>query len=456
MGEQGSKPALAQNPVLTTDHGCPTPTNFLWNFALIPASQRPIRARFTASLAGRSLACVILLVLLLSPIFAFCNQAAGIEQAKGNAPEHAGDAACLGCHKQQALPYLHTSHHLTSQLVTRASMRFSLPGGAKTLMIVDPAKTSDEPYLLFQMKASDDRYYQSAVTGWGSRRQTRTEPMDIVIGSGRRGQTFLYWEADRLFELPISYWTEGHEWINSPGYGDGTADFGRPVNPGCLECHATAIRALSGDPFTNSYEKSSLVTGIFCETCHGSGRNHIAKQRSGSSGGTRADDDSILNPNRFSRDRQVDLCALCHSGTQREEAAPAFSFVPGEPLTNYFRPLLSAEVERPDVHGNQVGLLRRSRCFLSSPNLSCSTCHDVHAAERPAAAYSDRCLTCHQWQSCGVAKKIGRRIADNCIDCHMPVQATNVIVSETAGKVTRATMRNHWIKVYPDPASPAK
>jgi hypothetical protein len=37
----------------------------------------------------------------------------------------------------------------------------------------------------------------------------------------------------------------------------------------------------------------------------------------------------------------------------------------------------------------------------------------------------------------------------------MPVQATNVIVSETAGKVTRATMRNHWIKVYPYPASPA-
>jgi hypothetical protein len=37
----------------------------------------------------------------------------------------------------------------------------------------------------------------------------------------------------------------------------------------------------------------------------------------------------------------------------------------------------------------------------------------------------------------------------------MPVQATNVVVAETAGKVTRATMRNHWIKVYSGPASPA-
>ena len=420
----------------------------------IVGSQPSIHGRFRGSQAGRSLASVILLGLLLSPFSAFSHQAGRIEQAKDNATEHAGDAACLGCHKQQALPYLHTSHHLTSQLVTQASMRFSLPAGAKTLMIVDPAKSSDEPYLFFQIKGSDDRYDQSAVTGWGSTRQTRTEPMDIVIGSGRRGQTFLYWDADRLFELPISYWTDGHEWINSPGYGDGTADFGRPVNPGCLECHATAIRALSSDAFTNSYEKNTLLTGISCETCHGSGRDHIAKQRSGSARGSHADNEFILNPNRFSRDRQVDLCALCHSGTEREEVTPAFSFVPGEPLGNYFRPLASADVERPDVHGNQVGLLRRSRCFLASPKMSCSTCHDVHTAERPAAAYSDRCLTCHQWQSCGVAKKIGPRSADNCIDCHMPVQATNVVVSETAGKVTRATMRNHWIKVYPD--SPAK
>lgn len=378
-----------------------------------------------------------------------------MEQVTANATEHAGDAACLGCHQQQALPYLHTSHHLTSQLVTRDSMRLSLPGGAVTLRIVDPAKTNVEPGLSFDIKQSGGHYYQSAVTGWGARLQTRTEPMDVVIGSGRRGQTFLYWDADRLFELPVSYWTDGRQWINSPGYADGTADFSRPINPGCLECHATAIRPLSASPLTNSYEKDTLVTGISCATCHGAGEEHIAAQRGRSLSGIKAHDDAILNPTRFSRDRQVDLCALCHSGTQREEIAPALSYMPGEPLGNYFRPLVSGDAERPDVHGNQVGLLRRSRCFLSSPKMSCSTCHDVHAAERPAAAYSDRCLTCHRWQSCGVAKKIGPRIADNCIDCHMPVQATTVIVSETAGKVTRATMRNHWIKIYSDRASPA-
>jgi hypothetical protein len=32
----------------------------------------------------------------------------------------------------------------------------------------------------------------------------------------------------------------------------------------------------------------------------------------------------------------------------------------------------------------------------------------------------------------------------------MPIEPTTVIVSETAGKEVHATMRNHWIKIYPD------
>jgi hypothetical protein len=155
-----------------------------------------------------------------------------------------------------------------------------------------------------------------------------------------------------------------------------------------------------------------------------------------------------LNPAKFSRDRQVDLCALCHNGIRREEFAPAFSFVPGKALDNYMQPNTGEIAAHPDVHGNQVGLLQKSRCYLSSPQMSCSTCHDVHQPERPAAAYSDRCLSCHQVESCGMSKTMGRKIADNCIDCHMPVEPTNAIASETAGAVIRPKMRNHWIKVY--------
>jgi hypothetical protein len=363
--------------------------------------------------------------------------------------KYVGDAACLSCHKEQALPYQHTSHHLTSQLADAHSVLGSFRPGSNELMISDPAHATSEPGLYFRMDEKSGSYHETAVAGWQGRTESRTERIDVVTGSGVRGATYLYWDGDRLYELPVSYWTDGHQWINSPGYDNGTARFSRPINPGCLECHATYIKALSPDPLTNRYERDSLITGISCENCHGPGADHIAKQKAGASGEGQA----ILNPAKFSRDRQVDLCALCHNGIQREAIAPVFSYVPGEPLTKYFKPLPIDTLEHPDVHGNQVGLLQRSRCYLSS-KMTCSTCHDVHAPERPAAAYSDRCLTCHLWESCAVAKTMGHKIANDCIDCHMPVEPTNVIVSETGSKVVRAKMRNHWIKVYRDARMP--
>lgn len=317
------------------------------------------------------------------------------------------------------------------------------------LMILDPKRATAEPGLYFKMEQKDGGFYQSAVTGWGSQLHTRTERMDLMTGSGRRGATYLYWQGDQLFELPVSYWSDGKRWINSPGYENGSANFSRPVNPGCLECHASFIQPLSADPLTNRYDRMSLETGITCEYCHGPGEEHVARQKAGTA---RSQGEAILNPATFSRDRQVDLCALCHNGIQREAIAAAFSYRPGRPLSDYFKPLSTAASDRPDVHGNQVGLLQRSRCYLSSPQMSCSTCHDVHSVERPAAEYSERCLRCHQWRSCGVAKKLGHEITKNCIDCHMPVQPTNVIVSETGDDVVRASMRNHWIKVYPTAA----
>lgn len=364
---------------------------------------------------------------------------------------YVGDAACLTCHKEQALPYEHTAHRLTSQLASAHSVLGSFRPGSNVLMISDPSRATSEPGLYFRMDEKNGSYYETAVIGWQGKTESRTERIDVVTGSGVRGATYLYWDGDRLYELPVSYWTDGHQWINSPGYDNGTARFSRPINPGCLECHATYIKALSPDPLTNRYEKDSLITGISCETCHGAGADHVARQKSGLAA---SEGQAILNPAKFSRDRQVDLCALCHNGIQRKAITPAFSYVPGQPLTNYFKPLPIDTLEHPDVHGNQVGLLQRSRCYLSSPNMTCSTCHDVHGPERTAAAYSDRCLTCHRWESCGVAKAVGHKITNDCIDCHMPVEPTNVIVPETGSKVVRAKMRNHWIKVYSDARMP--
>ena len=74
---------------------------------------------------------------------------------------------------------------------------------------------------------------------------------------------------------------------------------------------------------------------------------------------------SHRNPANLSRDRQIDVCAQCHGGLG-EEIAPAFSFKPGEPLANFITLQRLPPDAIVDVHGNQVALLERSRCFQSS------------------------------------------------------------------------------------------
>ena len=97
-------------------------------------------------------------------------------------------------------------------------------------------------------------------------------------------------------------------------------------------------------------------------------------------------------------------------------------------------------------------LLERSRCYQESGTMTCVTCHDVHQPQRDAAAFSQRCLSCHQVQSCGRFKTLGSQIAGRCVDCHMPLQTSNLIVSDANGRSVRPKVRNHWIKIYSDAA----
>ena len=319
-----------------------------------------------------------------------------------------------------------------------------------------------DPNLRFTMTAVRGSYYETAIFWQPPDEQKQTERIDIVVGSGQRGQTYLYWKGDRLFQLPVSYWTPLREWVNSPGYTDGTADFNRPVVPRCLECHAAYFTSIPSAPSENRYEKSSAVLGISCERCHGPGRQHVELERAKAGHAdvpeqsankkrpSKGDeeDSQIVNPRRLSRARQIDICAQCHGGLG-EERAPAFSFVPGQPLSDYLELQQPDPGAKVDVHGNQVALLERSRCYLSSAKLTCNFCHDVHAPERDAAAYSDRCLSCHNPERCGEYPKLGPDIVKNCVDCHMPVQDSNLIVAKAAGKQAKMPIRNHWIKIYP-------
>ena len=368
--------------------------------------------------------------------------AASSKKEPVSADSYVGDDKCLSCHADKQ-SYLQTAHHLTSNLPTQQSIKGSFKPGQNIL------KTTNAD-LSYGMEATATGFTETAVIGRPPNAITHTEKIDFVIGSGRKGQTYLYWKGDRLFELPVSYWTELNSWVDSPGYRDDFPNFERPVPPRCLECHASYFVSLSSPASSNAYQKTGFVLGISCERCHGPAREHVARHEPGRSAST---GEAIVNPAKLSRDRQVDICAMCHAGIGVTPLAPAFSYIPGEPLHDYINLGVSDPNAKIDVHGNQVTLLERSRCFQCSSSMSCLTCHNVHVSQLDAPAFSSRCLSCHEAQNCGEFKKRGSDIAANCIDCHMPRQESNLIVSGFEGKQVRPRVRTHWIKAYPEPSA---
>lgn len=344
-----------------------------------------------------------------------------------------GDDQCLSCHEKQRT-YLSTAHHLTSQPPTSTSILGSFAAGKNVL--------ATQPELHYRMEARNDGFFQVGILGTPPDTVSLAERFDIVIGSGRKGQTYLYWDKnDQLFQLPVSYWTEVASWVNSPGYGDRSIEFSRPVVPRCLECHASFFDAVAG--FANRYRRADYVLGISCERCHGPGKRHAELNAPGA---PKPVDQAIVNPAKLPRDRQLALCSLCHGGIGVAKA-PAFSFKAGDALDDFLKLEIPKEDEALDVHGNQVALLERSKCFKSS-SMTCSTCHDVHTRQRDVTDFSERCLQCHKVESCGLFPKRGRALVGKCVDCHLPNQTSNVIFSTHDGVRIRPKVRNHWIKIY--------
>lgn len=388
------------------------------------------------------LACAVLVPVVISQVSAGAGSATDAAQAPP-ASAYAGDAACVQCHRKEAEFYARTPHARDSALATEGHVLGSFQPGHNVM------HTSD-PDLVVNMIASKDGFYQNAVN-LSNPENHLTERMDIVIGSGRHGQTYLYWQGDQLYELPVSYWTWDHDWVISPGMPDGQIHFDRKIVPRCLECHASYFRWIP--PEANHFAKDSIVLGIGCERCHGPGAEHVARERAAlahpsahASAGSY--NGAIVNPAKLSRDQQISLCSLCHAGAV-EPLRPSMTFRVGDNIRDYLAIQPVAANEPVDVHGNQVGKLEESRCFASS-KMTCSTCHDVHQTQENADAFSRHCLTCHTMSTCGKYRTLGAAIRTRCVDCHMPEEQSSKIVSNTGGRTLRGLFRTHQIAIYPD------
>ncbi|MBL7702517.1 MAG: hypothetical protein JNM14_09715 [Ferruginibacter sp.] len=358
---------------------------------------------------------------------------------------YAGAEKCASCHKEVYEKHLQTAHYLTGQPATENFItgRFSENSNGYYYT----------PDILVKMQKRDSGLYQVIYYRGEEKMAIRK---DIVIGSGVMGQSFLNWRNDRLFQMPVTYFTAAAQWSNSPGFPAERVMTDRPITSRCLECHVTYAEGSGGDTLEPiNFAKDKMIYGVSCEKCHGPAAKHVAFQTSNPEVKTAK---YVVNPAKLNRQQQLDVCAVCHGG-KMQKLKPSFQFTPGKNLADYFRmdqvqdvSLAGGEVE---VHGNQYGLLRKSKCFTAS-KMTCSSCHNTHENERgKTEVYVSKCMSCHPAGSATFKTATHvqvKAVETECINCHMPALESRAIAVHLQGeeKPRAALVRSHFIGTYPD------
>ena len=304
-----------------------------------------------------------------------------------------------------------------------------------------------------------EQRYQVGFEGQPTNRMEKQ--IDYVVGSGDHARTYLHLTAEgKLVELPVSRYSEsGGYWGMTPGYDrPDQMDFRRPIAYQCMFCH-NAYPSPKSQVFVSEDHETfgdTIPEGIDCQRCHGPGSEHV-KAADASDKSPEAIRNSIVNPGRLTRERQMDVCMQCHLETSSSPLPHSilkvdrgvFSYRPGEPLPDYeltFDHKAGADFDDRLEVAQQAYRLRKSACFLKS-QMTCITCHDPHEELRGREAtthYVAVCVGCHSAAHASEKPKAryGKTNSEtgepNCLTCHMWKRRTDDAV--------HVVMTDHYIQ----------
>jgi hypothetical protein len=327
-----------------------------------------------------------------------------------------GDAACIRCHGDIAETFRH--HPMGRSLAPMDSA--PTVGGGRS----DGSTT---------FEAGSSRFTVERRGGREVHRETRTDEKGRVLaqveavvkyalGSGTQGVTYLVERDGRLFESPISWYSQKARYDLSPGYEHDNVHFNRPIEASCLYCHANRVEPVGLT--VNRYEEP-IFRGhaIGCERCHGPGELHVRRPEV-----VEGRDPTIVNPRHLEPGLRMAVCEQCHLLGEYRIERPGrgpFDYRPGLSTTAFYAIYGRAGETDNKVVGH-VEQTRVSRCFRASKGeLGCISCHDPHQVPSPderADYFRGRCLACHEQRGCKLPRpeRLARSPGDDCTRCHMP------------------------------------
>jgi hypothetical protein len=358
-----------------------------------------------------------------------------------------GDAACARCHRD----------------ITESFRRHPM-GRSLAPIASAPAVGRDRSDGSTSFEAGSSRFTIERRGGREIHRETQRDPQGQILaqveaevayalGSGTRGVSYLIERDGRLFQSPISWYSQKQRWDLSPGYQRRNYHFDRPIEPQCLFCHANHVAPV---PLAVNRYQEPIFQGhaIGCERCHGPGELHVRRPEL-----VDGRDPTIVNPRHLEPSLRATVCEQCHLvGDHRIErrGRDPFDYRPGLPSSAFFAAFGRADARGTKAVGH-VEQMKASRCYRASRGrLGCTSCHDPHqvpAPEEKIAHYRQQCLACHEPAGCSLPEPARRAESreDSCIHCHMPMASSFDIIhiASTDHRILRSPQTR---MAEPDPA----
>ena len=306
--------------------------------------------------------------------------AAGPTAPAAAGPELAGSQSCRDCHAEFYKLWSTSHHGLAMQPFTPKFARECLTPQPRAL---DIGKHRYKVHL-----AAEGSWVSQ--TGPGGPQRYKIEQ---VMG-GKNVYYFLTpMPRGRLQVLPLAYDVHTKAWFDTAASAvrhftdrrDQALDWTDRLytfNTSCYNCHVSGL-STNYDLAADTYHTTWAEPGISCESCHGSGKEHVRVMEA-ARGGPSPTDLKIIRTQQLSQEQMDDICATCHA--KLVALGPTFS--PGD---RYFDHYDLVVLDHPDYYpdGRNLG---ENYTFTSWLMSGCASRANWIAttATRPAAGHGSR------------------------------------------------------------------